>query len=321
MAVPQPIVSERLDHDSRASGPPGAAGFVGLCSLGVTHLETGGQGRRGLAPLLRSPALPLRPRRLGVLSPRPVPWVRSPEYTPKAATARRLHRQRESVEMQDGARHVALHTPRLPPTTSSPWLAGARAPGLPPLRPPLAGCTPAVLSARQAECWPGLCQGLLFLSLSRGPRAHPGGPGTRARHTQGNPCGAWASRTRLCSPRMLVGLRVQRRLTLGPGGHLEPPAPLPPLLTPSSFFPFGFTGSLRLEGHSTVSPPGLRINICNMLHHDCPSGSRLPGTQGHVSGRPLSPPGGAGLATRCWVPGDSGRLWQACRKARGISGM
>lgn len=251
---------------------------MGLCSLGVTHLETGGQGRRGLAPLLRSPALPLRPRRLGVLSPRPVPWVRSPEYTPKAATARRLHRQRESVEMQDGAHHVALHTPRLPPTTSSPWPAGARAPGLPPLRPPLAGCTPAVLSARQAECWPGLCQGLLFL-------------------------------------------RVHRRLTLGPGGHLEPPAPLPPLLTPSSFFPFGFTRSLRLEGHSTVSLLGLRINICNMLHHDCPSGSRLPGTQGHVSGRPLSPPGGAGLATRCWVPGDSGRLWQACRKARGVSGM
>lgn len=34
---------------------------MGLCSLGVTHLETGGQGRRGLAPLLRSPALPHAP--------------------------------------------------------------------------------------------------------------------------------------------------------------------------------------------------------------------------------------------------------------------
>lgn len=169
----------------------------------------GRPGPEGPRVAAAEPSPPPRPRRLGVLSPRPVPWVRSPEYTPKAATARRLHRQRESVEMQDGARHVALHTPRLPPTTSSLWPAGARAPGLPPLRPPLAGCTPAVLSARQAECWPGLCQGLLFL-------------------------------------------RVHRRLTLGPGGHLEPPAPLPPLLTPSSFL----LASLGLCGlRATVLSP------------------------------------------------------------------
>lgn len=221
------------------------------------------------------------------------------------------------IEIQDEARHVALNTLRLPPT-SSPWPAGARAPGLlSPLLP---------LRAPLQLCWarPGLCQGLLPLSLSaedpspipraRGPepgtlREIPAGPGPRA-----------VSRC-LPPPGMPVRLRVQRRPRAGPVGAPGATAPPPSLLIPFSFFPFCFTRSLRLESHSTVSHPGLIINICNLLHHDCPSGSHLLGTQGHVSGRPLSPPGRAGPATRCWVPGDRGRLWPACRKARGISGM
>lgn len=99
------------------------------------------------------------------------------------------------IEMQDGARHVALNTLRLPPT-SSPWPAGARAPGLLSPPPPLAGSTPAVLGS------PGAVSGTsASLSQQRTPRPSPG-PGDQSRaHSGKSPLGLGLALSPAAPPR------------------------------------------------------------------------------------------------------------------------
>lgn len=181
--------------------------FTGLCSLGIAHLEVSGQGRRGRARLLRSPASPTPqgPRGSSACGQSHGSGLLNiPQCSYCTASSSKY---KTGPDMSPSTLSGCPRRPR----------RGRQGPGL------LASCPPPSPCGLHSSC-AGLARGCvrdfcLSLSQQRTPRPSPG-PGDQSRaHSGKSPLGLGLALSPAAPPPgMPVRLRVQRRPRAGPVG-------------------------------------------------------------------------------------------------------